>query len=74
MEVYHSVFAEAFGSAGAPVCHMIRGVFAGTWEGALDRNVNGLETRCRASDGPGPCKFIFSASSEKRLDVSYTTE
>ncbi len=72
MDVYHSVFAEAYGSSGAPVCHMIRGVFAGTWEGALSRSVNGLETRCRASDGPGPCRFIFSASSDKHLDVSYT--
>ena len=62
IEVHHSAFAEAYQQAKTPVCHMIRGVFAGTWEGAIERQVNGLETRCRAVDGPGACKFIFTAS------------
>lgn len=71
LEVHHSVFAEAFGSTEAPVCHLIRGVFAGTWGGALDRRIDGLETRCRAVDGPGPCRFVFSPSSEDPLNISY---
>ncbi len=65
LEVFHSVFAEAFGKAESPVCHMIRGVFAGTWGFAIDQEVEGLETRCRAVDGPGPCTFIFAPSSQR---------
>ena len=60
LEVLHSAFAEAYGQADSPVCHLIRGVFAGTWGGALGCEVDGLETRCRAVDGPGPCTFIFT--------------
>ncbi|TKJ37550.1 hypothetical protein CEE37_13620 [candidate division LCP-89 bacterium B3_LCP] len=72
MEVYHSVFAEAYGVANFPVCHLIRGVFAGTWGGAIDREIMGLETRCRAVEGPGPCKFIFTPSSrDSSLNVPF---
>jgi len=66
LEVFHSAFAEAYGKADAPVCHMIRGVFAGVWEGAIEQAVEGLETRCRAVEGPGSCTFIFAASSGQR--------
>lgn len=62
LEVFHSAFAEAYGKADSPVCHMIRGVFAGVWEGTIGRKVEGLETRCRAVEGPGSCAFIFAAS------------
>ena len=72
LEVFHSAFAEAFGKADSPVCHMIRGVFAGTWGGAIDQEVEGLETRCRAVDGPGPCTFIFAPLSQRgKLNVSF---
>lgn len=72
LEVFHSVFAEAYGKADAPVCHMIRGVFAGTWGGAIEREVEGLETRCRAVEGPGPCRFIFTPTAQHRsLNVPF---
>ena len=64
LEVFHSVFAETYGQSDAPVCHLIRGVFAGTWGGSIERDVIGLETQCRAVEGPGPCKFIFTPVSE----------
>ncbi len=71
MDLYHSVFAENYGEAEMPVCHMIRGVFAGTWCGAINQDVNGLETRCRAVDGPGPCSFIFSPAREGSLNIPF---
>ncbi len=73
LDVFHSVFAEAYSNADAPVCHMIRGVFAGTWGGALECEIIGLETRCRAVEGPGPCKFIFTpAAQEGSLSVPFS--
>lgn len=72
-DVFHSVFAEAYKSADVPVCHLIRGVFAGTWGGALQREVIGLETRCRAVEGPGPCRFIFTPTGQKgSLNVPFS--
>lgn len=72
LEVFHSVFAETYGQSEAPVCHLIRGVFAGTWGGAIERDVIGLETQCRAVEGPGPCKFIFTpVSQNSSLNVPF---
>ncbi len=72
LDVYHSVFSEEFGQAEMPVCHMIRGVFAGTWSGSIDKDVDGLETRCRAVDGPGPCSFIFSPAKAGSMNVPFS--
>ncbi|MBU0518110.1 XylR N-terminal domain-containing protein [bacterium] len=73
IEVSHSVFAEEHSFSGEPVCHMIRGVFAGAWSRVLDYTVNGIEMRCRAVEGPGPCRFVFAKgsldSTEANLNV-----
>ncbi|MFH1862039.1 MAG: V4R domain-containing protein [bacterium] len=69
IEVFHSVFAEAYQQAEVPVCHLIRGVFAGVWEGVMQRRVLGLETRCRAVDGPGACVFLFTAATGGQIDA-----
>ncbi|RJP77104.1 MAG: hypothetical protein C4524_08835 [Candidatus Zixiibacteriota bacterium] len=66
LEVFHSAFAEAYAKAGHPVCHLIRGLFAGVWQALLGAEVEGLEARCRAVDGPGPCMFMFAATGARR--------
>ncbi|MCX6639665.1 MAG: hypothetical protein NTW14_04175 [bacterium] len=72
LEVFHSPFAESYGPASYPVCHMIRGVFAGAWGGAINREVDGLETCCRSVEGPGPCKFIFAPTpAHSGLNVTF---
>lgn len=72
LEVFHSVFAETIARSESPACHLIRGVFAGTWGGAIGKDVEGLETRCRAVEGPGPCTFIFApVSNDRSLSVSF---
>ncbi len=73
MEVFHSAFAEEYGKAEFPICHFLRGVFAGLWQVILGSEVEGLETRCRALEGPGPCAFIFAAAAGRSgLKVSLT--
>ncbi len=71
LDVYHSVFAEEFGQSELPVCHLIRGVFAGTWGGSIDQEVEGLETRCRAVEGPGPCSFLFTPTRQGSMSVPF---
>ncbi len=74
LDVFHSIFAEGYRKSDFPVCHLIRGLFAGVWQFALGRETSGLEMRCRAVDGPGPCTFIFNAAAgETELRLSVTT-
>lgn len=63
LEVYHSAFAEGYHKAGDPVCHLLRGFYAGIMRAICGTEVEGLETRCRAVEGPGPCSFVFAATS-----------
>jgi predicted hydrocarbon binding protein len=70
LEVYHSAFAEGYRKAGDPVCHWLRGLYAGVLQALCGAEVVGLETRCRAVEGPGPCSFIFAAAPDQnRLNV-----
>lgn len=74
LDVFHSIFAEEYRKSDFPVCHLIRGLFAGIWQFALGRETSGLEVRCRAVDGPGPCTFIFNAAAgEPEMMLSVTT-
>jgi predicted hydrocarbon binding protein len=74
LDVFHSIFAEGYRKSEFPVCHLIRGLFAGVWQFALGRDTSGLEMRCRAVEGPGPCTFIFNAAAgEPALKLSVTT-
>lgn len=56
--VRDSPFAEAYGSAGEPVCHMIRGVMAGMAAGIFGGDVSSKETHCRAK-GDELCRFVL---------------
>ncbi len=73
-EVYHSAFAEAYRQAGAPVCHWIRGLYAGIWQTLLGCQVNGLETSCRTVESSGPCSFLFVAAEVNPLTAQVTPE
>jgi len=66
LEVFHSPFAEGFRQAEFPVCHVVRGFYAGVLQAILQSDVEGLETRCRAVEGPGPCTFVFAAAPSRR--------
>jgi len=70
IEVNHSVFAEEHGNSGEPVCHVIRGVFAGAWSRVLDYKVNGIEIRCRAVEGPGVCKFVYAKTKTDNTEAN----
>jgi predicted hydrocarbon binding protein len=65
IDVFHSAFAESYGKAEFPICHLLRGLYAGVWQAALGSAVNALETRCRAVEGPGPCSFLITAATEQ---------
>jgi predicted hydrocarbon binding protein len=56
--VRNSAFAEAYGSAGEGVCHMIRGVMAGMAAGIFGTDVTSEETHCRAK-GDDLCRFVI---------------
>jgi predicted hydrocarbon binding protein len=56
--VRNSAFAEAYGSAGGGVCHMIRGVMAGMAAGIFGGDVTSEETHCRAK-GDDLCRFVI---------------
>jgi predicted hydrocarbon binding protein len=58
IRVTGSPFAEAFGRAGHPVCHLIRGVLGGLAQGAFDRPVAAREVACRAQ-GSAVCQFVI---------------
>lgn len=56
--VRNSAFAEAYGSAGEGVCHMIRGVMAGMAAGIFGTDVSSEETHCCAK-GDDLCRFVI---------------
>ncbi len=56
VKVYHSPFAEAYGSSPKPVCHMIRGVLGGTASVVFRTKVEPKELSCLAK-GDGCCTF-----------------
>jgi predicted hydrocarbon binding protein len=75
LEVFHSAFAEEYGKAEGPICHLIRGFYAGVWQAIIGSEVEGLEILCRAVEGSGPCQFVFvAATGRKRLRVSINEE
>ena len=47
-KVYHSPFAEAYGSSSKPICHMIRGVLGGMASVLFGREVQSKELYCLA--------------------------
>lgn len=60
--VGRSPFAEAYGPATRPVCHLIRGVVAGLAEGSFGEPARARETECLAM-GAGACRFHAAAGS-----------
>lgn len=56
--VKNSPFAEAYGDADKGVCHMIRGVMAGTAAGIFGTEVRSEETLCQAK-GDDLCRFVL---------------
>ncbi len=54
----HSPFAQAYGASDHPVCHMIRGVFAGLGEEIFQTPVVAEETQCEAEGDPF-CRFTI---------------
>lgn len=56
VSVRGSPFAEAYGPAAAPVCHLIAGVVAGLAEGIFDRPATARESACLAAGSPA-CRF-----------------
>lgn len=60
--VGRSPFAEAYGPASRPVCHLIRGVVAGLAEGSFGVPARAREVECRAT-GAETCRFHATARS-----------
>jgi predicted hydrocarbon binding protein len=58
--VRNSPFAEAYGPAGAPVCHLTRGVLESLAAAVLERPVPVVETACAAMGAPA-CRFATVA-------------
>lgn len=56
VSVRHSPFAEAYGPAPGPVCHLTRGVLERLAEAALGGPVAARETACAAAGAPA-CRF-----------------
>lgn len=54
--VHHSPFAEAYGPAPAPVCHLLRGVLEALAESVLEQPAPVRETLCVAM-GATVCRF-----------------
>jgi predicted hydrocarbon binding protein len=54
--VGRSAFAEAYAPAGAPVCHLTRGVLESLAAAVLDRPLPVVETACAATGAPA-CRF-----------------
>lgn len=64
VEVENSVFARGYGTAAQPVCHLIRGVFAGVAEVMFQSPVEGKEETCLAR-GDRCCRFSYEASAAR---------
>ncbi|MHB8983912.1 MAG: V4R domain-containing protein [Carboxydocellales bacterium] len=60
VEVENSVFAKGYGKSDHPVCHLIRGVFAGVAEVMFQSPVEGEEVTCLAR-GDHCCRFSYQA-------------
>jgi predicted hydrocarbon binding protein len=56
VKVYHSPFAEAYGSSSLPVCHLIRGVLGGMATAVFGREAEAKEVSCLAK-GDECCRF-----------------
>ncbi|MBI3030091.1 MAG: hypothetical protein HYY64_11305 [Candidatus Rokubacteria bacterium] len=54
--VGRSPFAEAYGPASRPICHLIRGVLAGLAEGSFGAPAQAREVECLAT-GARACRF-----------------
>jgi predicted hydrocarbon binding protein len=55
----NSVFAQGYGPSAAPVCHMVRGVFAGVGSIVLGGPVEAVEVQCRAAGAPN-CRIVVT--------------
>ena len=56
MTVRRSPFAEAYGAAASPVCHLTRGVLESLAILTLERPTHVVETQCAAA-GAAHCRF-----------------
>lgn len=56
VKVYHSPFAEAYGSSPKPICHMIRGVLGGLASVVFGKEIESKELSCLAK-GDECCRF-----------------
>jgi predicted hydrocarbon binding protein len=56
IKVYHSPFAEGYGSSSKPVCHMIRGVLGGMGSLVFRKEIESKEVSCLAK-GDEYCRF-----------------
>lgn len=56
VSVGRSPFAEVYGAASRPVCHLIRGVIAGLAEGSFGAPAQAQEVECAAT-GARTCRF-----------------
>lgn len=56
--VENSVFAQGYGTSTHPVCHLIKGVFAGVAEVIFQSPVTGEEVSCLAK-GDEHCRFSY---------------
>ncbi len=60
LKVVGSPFAEEYGPAVRPVCHLLVGLFRGAGMAVFDREVIGEEVQC-AAKGDTACLFVVSA-------------
>lgn len=63
--VRHSPFAEAYGPAAGPVCHLTRGVIESLAAAVLERPLPVVETACAATGAPA-CRFATVSRNEPR--------
>ncbi len=56
LKVHHSPFAAAYGPSSSPVCHLIRGVLAGTASAVFGQKTKAIESSCLAK-GDEYCRF-----------------
>ncbi|MDR7468358.1 MAG: 4-vinyl reductase [Armatimonadota bacterium] len=65
VRVSHSPFAEAYGAAPGPVCHLTRGVLEAVAAALLERPLPVVETACVAA-GAQACRFATVAAGGAR--------
>jgi predicted hydrocarbon binding protein len=63
VEVRHSPFAEAYGPAPGPVCHLTRGVLDALAAAVLEQPVRVVELACAAAGAPA-CRFSATPARE----------